>query len=83
MQKRMLFFVAVIFAVYETRLTIFNNMSFGKTIETTFVFFYKLSSFRDTSILKTGTVHQKSLRMLCGRQINALVIFSLEIKGAS
>ena len=35
-----------------------NNMSFGKTIQTKFIFFYKLSCCRDTSILKTGTVHQ-------------------------
>ena len=58
MQKRIMFFVAVLFAAYEARFTIFNNMSFGKTIETKFIFFYKLPSFRDTSILKTGTVYQ-------------------------
>ena len=61
MQKRMMFFVAVLFAAYEARFAIFNNVSFGKTIETKFIFFYKLSSFRDTSILKTGTVHQSMI----------------------
>ena len=35
-----------------------NNMSFGKTIETKFIFFYKLCCCRDTSILKTGTIQQ-------------------------
>ena len=53
-----MFFVAVLFVAYEARLTIFNNMSFGKTIEKKFIFFYKLSSFTDTSILKTDAVHQ-------------------------
>ena len=48
----------VIFMAYEARLIIFNNMSFGKTIETKFIFFYKLSSFRESTLLKSCTVHQ-------------------------
>ena len=58
MQKCIMFFVAVLFTVYEARLTIFNNMSFGKTTETKLIFFYKLPSFRESTLLKTGTVHK-------------------------
>ena len=53
-----MFFVAVLFAAYEAWLNIFNNMRLGKTFEAKFIFFYKLSSFRDTFILKTGTAHK-------------------------
>ena len=57
MEKRLIFFVTVLFLAYKAQLKIFNKMSFGKTFEIKLVFFYKHGSLRDTSIAKTGTVH--------------------------